>query len=45
MIENNKGLAVVFFLAGISLWIITDSVVFIILVFFMFVEQKRALLD
>jgi len=45
MFEKNKGLAAVFFLAGIILWIITDNVVFIILVFFMFAEQKRALLD
>jgi hypothetical protein len=45
MFEKNKGLAALFFLAGIILWIITDNVVFIILVFFMFAEQKRALFD
>jgi hypothetical protein len=45
MFEKNRGLAVVLFLVGIILWIITNNVVFFILGISMFAAQKRALLD
>ena len=45
MFEKTRRLAVVFFLAGIILWIITNNVVFFILGISMFAAKKRALLD
>lgn len=41
MFEKRSGVALVFFLAGIILWVITENVVFFILGISMFAAQKK----